>query len=310
MLYFLHTKDQLMKKINIIFMMFIFLPLSAYSQVDWFPIGAEWHYEAGNAFALNPVHKFHFIVEKDTIVEGKSCRLISGGNTENVVYEEGGCVYYYFNDKFRKIYDFSVKAGDIVDIEFKTLIASHGEFDTTLVVPCHVEKIESKFVGGKELKEIHTTYSIDVEFSPDEWINQTGEFVYLEKIGCEHPGLIGGEFIPHIGTMTQVPEYYYTLKSYNDIYIDHVSNMPLYNPICIIKTYPNPAKDHLTIYSESEDIQTAVSILIYDAGGKIVLSHKDIIPCELNLEGLISGIYFIRILKGTKCLMSNKLIVK
>lgn len=278
--------------------------------MEWFPVGAKWHYESGNTSPLNPVYSHHFIVEKDTVIEGKTCRLISGDNTKNAVYEENGCVYYFFNDKFRKMYDFSVDVGDVVDLEFKVYMSSHGKFDTTLIIPCYVEKVISKFINGMELKEIHTSYSIDIELSPDDLINQAGQFIYLEKVGCERPGLIGGEFIPHIGSIVQVPEYYYELKNYYDPYMEYVSNIPLYKSNSAIKIYPNPVKDRLTISNEIGEIQNEVLISIYDMAGRVVLKKRNFIPCELNLKHLVSGIYFIRIMNDTECLMSDKLVVK
>jgi hypothetical protein len=312
-------------KLYIIFTILLFLPLSVYSQMEWFPIGAEWRYESGSTLSLNPVFNHHYIVEKDTVVEGKICRLIRGMNVKHVVYEENGCVYYYFNNKFRKIYDFTVNVGDIVDLEFKAAhIPFFRELDTTLIVSCNVEKVTTKFIDGIELKEIHTSYTIDVEISPNDWFTETGQFIYLEKVGSEHLGQLGEEFIPHIMYLPSIPEDYYILEKYNDHQIEYISdlytdwlpsqktssNIHLYKSNDEVKLYPNPAKNRVNVSRKNGDMQSEVSILIYDAIGKLVLFKRVFLPCELNIEQLSSGVYYVRINDGMNCLMSNKLIVK
>ena len=159
-----------MKRIIVIFLLNLFLLPSVHSQREWFPIGAEWHFEWGHEWShlfpssVWPVHRY-YVVEKDTVVEGKTCRLIRDGeNNKEIVYEENGCVYYYFNDKFRKIYDMTVNEGDVVEFEFKTLskYSSNMLLDTTITVPCRIEKISSKIVDGVELKVIRSSYTVSV----------------------------------------------------------------------------------------------------------------------------------------------------
>ncbi len=105
-----------MKRITLI-LSSLFLFFTMHSQVEMFPIGAEWHYEIGD---IQPPYGnyHHSIVEKDTIVAGKTGRLVVADNgNKEIVYEDSGRVYYFFKDKFRKIYDFNVKEGDTVEFE-------------------------------------------------------------------------------------------------------------------------------------------------------------------------------------------------
>ena len=66
-----------MKKVIIVLLYMLLIP-DICSQGEWFPIGAEWYYEWRNTIA--PVLKRHYVVEKDTLVNGKSCRLIRSKN--------------------------------------------------------------------------------------------------------------------------------------------------------------------------------------------------------------------------------------
>ena len=100
-----------------------------------------------------------FTVEKDTLVEGINCRLIAGKDGRHVVYEKKGRVYYYFMNKFRKIYDFNVKVGDVAEFEFKTSGAVDADeaidrLNTTIVLPCRIESITTKVVDGISLSGI------------------------------------------------------------------------------------------------------------------------------------------------------------
>jgi hypothetical protein len=165
-----------------------------FEEKEWFPIGAEWFYEDGNDMAL--IHR-HFFVEKDTVVNEKNCKIISGDENKEIVYEENECVYYLFNNKFRKIYDFNVQQGDIVEFEFKTSFnyLNNPQMDSTLIIPCAIKKVMTKNVNGVELKEIHAY--VDNYYGPgNDWdIPLSERHIYSELIGSEFPGMLGVEFI-------------------------------------------------------------------------------------------------------------------
>jgi hypothetical protein len=153
-------------------------PVNTFS--TWFPIAAEWHYEC-DTDELNPTT---YTVEKDTVVEGRVCRIIRGENGKScdIVYEEKGCIYYYFNDAFRKIYDINVKEGDTVDFELKKV---HIESVTTSVMPFRVNKVLSRVIDGVELKEVFAKS-----------INEGIVHIYLERAGMELKSFPLGGIIP------------------------------------------------------------------------------------------------------------------
>ena len=105
-------------------------------KIKWFPIGATWCYKFnGHPYTRQAV----YTVEKDTVVDGIVCQIIRSENSIDIVYEENGRVYYYYNNKFRKIYDFNVNVGDIVEFEFISRF-----LDTTLV-SCQCFKVVNNY---------------------------------------------------------------------------------------------------------------------------------------------------------------------
>ena len=161
------------------------------SRVEWFPLGAEWDYYLGSK-------EMKFTVEKDTIVEGINCRVIVGENGRDIVYEKNGCVYYYFMNKFRKIYDFNVKAGDVVEFEFKKTDAPYpyGEIvlNSTVTVPCEIEYVMTRVIDGITLREISAAYSI---WGSEQLPSVFDRHVYIEKAGItSHKNIVGDGIFP------------------------------------------------------------------------------------------------------------------
>jgi len=286
----------------------------AYSQIEWFPIGAKWYYHS----VINDYGGIYLdllTVEKDTIVDGKTCRLIRGKNTEDIVYEEDGRVYYHFNDKFRKIYDFNVNEGDIVEFEFKTK-NEVTYLDTTIVLPMQIESISTRIIDGVELREISAFYVyLETRLYWDY------KHIYLEKIGVEYPPIQEGLFPVLPGWVTA--EGYTLLRCYHDPNIEYIMDWWAvenkacdYQPSSIEKTdinrdvilFPNPVQKTLVVSGEIGNAQK-LTIAIYNILGKVVFEKKEYIPCELNIEHLSSGVYFIQIFdENMKSLISKKII--
>ncbi len=187
------------------------------NQHEWFPIGAEWFYESGNDLDPQSIPVVeHYFVEKDTIVDGKSCRIIRSSDTKDIMFEENGRVYYYFKGKFRKIYDFSVNVNDIVNLEFKTALNKDMNLDSTVVIPCTIEKIDTVYCGNVSLKRARARYSTSFG---------QGLYIYIEKVGCEFPGMFVKDFVPYlIPGLVYIPESYRRLRCYHDKYFDFITD--------------------------------------------------------------------------------------
>jgi len=69
----------------------------------------------------------------------------------------------------------------------------------------------------------------------------------------------------------------------------------------LITVFPNPAKDNLNVSFASP--QQNVSFLIHAADGKLVLIESAVTVqrnTDLNVKGLIPGVYFLEIMIGNK----------
>ena len=147
----------------------------------WFAKGANWAY----GYNRQTSEYLLYTVEKDTMVEGKRCKIINGLNSKDIVYEENGKVYYYFQNRFRKICDFDVQVGDIVEFEFKTTDAVDAEdgnavTNTTIVLSFRIDSISSKEIDGFDLKQVFAVYTYA---GSDESLNFEYRHEYLEKVG-------------------------------------------------------------------------------------------------------------------------------
>ena len=79
---------------------------SSYSQNQWATIGTQWYYCRPYLPLSNPFYDFElFKVVKDTILQGKNCRLIKSDSSTEIQYREDGKVYYWFLNKFNLIYN-------------------------------------------------------------------------------------------------------------------------------------------------------------------------------------------------------------
>ena len=87
------------------------------------------------------------------------------------------------------------------------------------------------------------------------------------------------------------------------------SNAELINDERDLLIFPNPVKNRLTVFYEAGNIQEA-TIKLYNITGNIVLETKQSLPCELNIEHLPAGIYFLRILDEHTQLLITKKIIK
>lgn len=111
---------------------FISQPLQAQNDgVEWAPLGATWHYEVRYPFSP-VVNCLAMEVIKDTIIDGITARFIEGklyqfekdtipatdvydqGNI--ILHQKGDSIYYYRENKFELLYDFSLEVGDTMDI--------------------------------------------------------------------------------------------------------------------------------------------------------------------------------------------------
>src|SRR5690606_36024140 len=74
-----------------------------------------------------------------------------------------------------------------------------------------------------------------------------------------------------------------------------------------IKVYPNPAKDYLTIESESQDFTEG---RLYTIDGTIILDFEVDGKLRLSVKNLQSGIYFVRLVNKNKVFIEKIVVGK
>ena len=73
--------------------------------------------------------------------------------------------------------------------------------------------------------------------------------------------------------------------------------------------YPNPASSYVLIKNDKDEIQ---NVELFDSQGKLILSKKNIQNKNLNLslEGLISGVYYVKIQTTSKYYSKKLTVIK
>ena len=93
-------------------------------------------------------------------------------------------------------------------------------------------------------------------------------------------------------------------------YIVNPSNKELINVDCDALISPNPVENLLRVSLEAGNAG-GVTINMYNITGNIVFETKQSLPCELNIEHLPAGIYFLQIFnENTQILFTKKIIKK
>ena len=281
----------------------------ANAQTDFAPIGAEWYYTYTSGCC--PEEHFNQIIsEKDTIVEGNSCRLLrqyydnsNVANEKYIIKQEQGKVYYYYQDKFHLLFDFDVEVNDIVEFTFmyeKLDYENWTSKDTILSARYIVEDIT---INAQNLKTFRTkvleedAHKIYV-FYP----YYPNVHTYTEKIGLH------SEFMPMFDNAAHPDEEIYRwLRCYSDADIFFISkhweamSLPCDYTISTginiweneesIRVYPNPINDNVFVFANNGG-----NIEIIDAFGKIVYC-SDLLNGinEISTGHFLKGIYFIKI---------------
>lgn len=149
---------------------FVGVQSSVLSQSEWAPIGAEWDYTSYLNMYPTKIRWDHYVVEKDTILMGRSCRKINYTktfhdgltNTYSIfTYSENDSIYFYHEayTEFVLTYDFTNEIGD-------TLVLKH--WDETYYDPfdLHLDGIETIPIDGDTSLTQFNYSLIDGTFCP------------------------------------------------------------------------------------------------------------------------------------------------
>jgi hypothetical protein len=249
-------------------------------------------------------------VVRDTTINDRLCRILgvfSAGEylpeSEVITFQKDGKLYFYENDIWKLLYDFTAQAGDTVTYyisekyPYYFKYAVPGIFDQEIMdrnpYQLLIEKIDTLYTTeGNPLMRFYTK-SLD-----ERQTNRMG--VIIENVGSEFK-LFG------LSTIISLPEClnnFPSLRCYSDddIFVtfteeecDKLTSAKDVSHI-MVNVYPNPGGDNIIINLGGQ-VDMPLTCKVTDISGKIVFSDVEHLSgFELNTNQLRSGMYIIRLM--------------
>jgi hypothetical protein len=285
-----------MKKL-LIFVLLLANCLIGFSQPEFAPIGAEWHYNFQDGMGSRSSGYYLIKSIKDTVIDSKKCKILSQTlvNSKRVSFDRGQSIVYqdttenkiyrYLYGKFYLLYDFTKAVGDTIVIKEPY---SASKYDSIVIVVDRVS-VET-FSGNIKLK------SFDVR--KIHW----GTFDFMgnitEKLG-------NSQFLFPVSQLQCDGGCPDELRCYKD---DKIFVGALNIPCDTVYTYtnnlntseisvfPNPFINSFTIKNGNRS-ERQLSIDIFNLYGQLIL--HDVIPgnedCQINLNGYPRGFYYLTV---------------
>ncbi|GIV30570.1 MAG: hypothetical protein KatS3mg028_1636 [Bacteroidia bacterium] len=279
-----------------------------YSQQDWLPIGAKWHYQLFPVGFGQPTILSGFMtitVTGDTVIKGQTCKKLEkssylGNCTDeerfSFLYSDSNKVYWYNTslDTFTLLYDFNAQPND----SWETTVF---DCDTVTV---QVDSVGVEIVNQDTLRVLYTSTQSVIHFG------LTGKII--ERIGSSLY-LLPPLYLCY-GACDM--DYFEGLRCYEDTVIGlYESGL---NPCDTIiwlgsenllrtdnfRIYPNPATDELFI----DGIGQPTDLRLYDLYGKEIFAAQLISGTNrIELRNLSSGLYIYQVPQEMK---SGKIIIE
>jgi len=301
---------------NTIFLLFIncLIAIKMYSQV-FAPIGAEWIYTEKFAFSGN-ISYLYLIVTGDTIIQGKTCRIIenNGGldcsyNYEkDFVYSENNKVYFYIPeiDDFQKLYDFDAQKGDYWEI----LVNTGYKLENLII---QVDSVDNINISNHLLKRLYVTYkSSDHNYNnlayQSQIIEQIGDISYLFNFHDFSSGIVcDGNYSEGLRCYEDPDFGHYSTGIADSCKFEYkTTDVGIINNPSIFNVYPNPTSDVLYIDYRGKK---KYKIEIHNLTGKLILRKESNSSTSLDFTSLDAEIYILSI-KHNKDLQTYKIIKK
>lgn len=302
-----------MKIIIKFFFLFLFIPVEhIYAQTEWAPVGAKWYYSTPY---LTPPYDYDgctlFESIGDTTINGKSCRIIEIRKcgeqqviSREFLYQTNDSLYYFNNNDFFLLYDFSTVIGDTVVVHNEKFFPTLGYLfnDSIESFKYKILDTDSVDIGGTwcRRQQINQLQSGDWMLG----IGQAEESWIIEKIGGYF------YFFGRFGYFT-FEESSGLLRCYSDSLLeyqnpewneacDDVSNTPKINTADFIRFYPNPANDKVFI----ELIEGKGVLTIHNLNGQIVHSKNLYLGLNTIAIGFLHpDIYFLNVLTNKRIII-------
>lgn len=271
---------------------------------EWAETGTRWYYDMsgdGTAPYGNSQYDWYESVG-DTIYLDEICKIIrrnsylwqSCDTTERsplFTFERNDTVFMSYGGKpFFSMYIMNVRVGDTITI---------GEFQHQYTV----DSITQFLFNNTKLKQFHLTM-VGAYWMMDNYIELLGSNFKLEMFRSEwpvpeRPGPIRC-FENSLGAVNFNPGIACTERKCN------TSNTLKINPEAKFQIYPNPAKEFISIKSESNGI-----VEIFNVQGKLVLSFEiPNVSHSISLSSLSNGLYLIQFRNAHGRFAVEKLIIQ
>ena len=306
-----------MKKIIFIL---LFTPLLMHSQT-WYPIGATWYYNY-QEYVMFPAHGYvKYTVVSDTLVDTIPSKIIKKeiikytGDTVSIssliVSEVNSKVYYYHNNAFQLMYDFTLNVGDTLDIDI-----SSSSCDS--VTPLIVDSIGIININGSNLNVQYVSGAY-FYISPWEAQSQTKTYQIIEKIGIDQMCFMCPNFLFNPVCTIEEGFIWIGLRCYNDSAISYtghdwgshfpgvpcdtlidgstgisINSINKYN----VEVFPNPATQDMQISLSENLLLNNLTIEIFDIQGRNVKQYQNLGSYQLTLyrtDFKTAGIYFVKV---------------
>ena len=130
--------------------------IKAQDDLEWAPLGATWHYTF-----WNPPHQYYMTLEAigDTVINDTTARVLkqtvyrgegppTASRSNIYIYPDGDKVYYWAQDSFTVLYDFTASVGDTLEI----IAPVYEWYDRGSTMYFRVDSVEKIIVEDKVLR--------------------------------------------------------------------------------------------------------------------------------------------------------------
>jgi len=283
------------------------------AQTEFAPIGATWYYSVADENG-NPLSSYEkYVTIADTLINDKSCRVVTSASDTLIFYNENGKVYNWFHEHFLLTYDFNAQIGDTVAVDFRANKPNGFEIDTFYTVQC-VVKVDA--LADNNLKH----FELDMIPRDDLSGYHFGRYSYVENIGYENEPM--RELTNLVSPDITIGTCY--LRCYEDNLLKYTSDWwKAQNKNCDYKEAgsavieksgmginisPNPVDNQLIVtfdYAEN----TILKLQVVSEQG--IMVQKNLIQqCEtiIDVSSLSSGLYYVSVFNEKECISTTKLI--
>lgn len=289
------------------FFLFLFcLPVVAQTDIEWYPLGSTYCYEGINQ---------GYSVERDTIIENKSCKILDVLSVsplvtveEIILSENGGVVELFWKGLFFKVFDFNAEVGETIHVleNFDLSVYSDEELESFPFINVHANPnfIPEVLSLSYTVLEIGTLEIDGVERRYQN-TDHAGSFIYewqfggiVEGLGSIYVGLLGGPYSPALPDPPVYPFSMFTSYCIEEQGYSFVSGFSWWgiqdtytisyeecdNAFCPEPTFSyseNPKQENVELLIENGRLQlltnspSSFSLTFYDLQGRVVLRKEE-----------------------------------